>query len=73
MPSVTREDVSLINLFSRCQNYKVLPGAGSLLDQSAELIEIFDVLNTVMEKKKSDEADRQRSDMEKERMKRELK
>lgn len=72
MPSATREEVSLINLFSRCRNYGVLPTAGSLLDQPVELMDCFDILNGVIEKKKTTDAEKQRSDMMKEQMKREL-
>jgi hypothetical protein len=73
MPVVMREDVSLISLFSRCRTYRVLPKNGSLLEQTNEVIEIFDVLNGVIEEKKAEQLEEQKSNMEKERLKRELK
>jgi len=73
MPVFTREDAAIINFFSRCRTYKTLPLGGSLADQPNEIMELFDVMNGVIEEKRAKQIEEQQLNMEKERMKRELK
>jgi hypothetical protein len=72
MPVVTKEDISLINLFNRCRTYKVLPQVGSLMDQDNEIIELFDVMQGCINAKRAKDIEEQKLNLEKERMKREL-
>lgn len=46
---------------------------GSLMDQPSELMEVFDVLNAAIDAQRVRQIEEQKSNMEKERLKRELK
>lgn len=72
MPFVSMETASLINLFCRCRTYNVLPSEGSLMSQPNEIIECFDVINTSIEHFKAKKMEEQQSNIQKEKMLREL-
>jgi len=66
MPTVGRDVMSVMNLYSRCQSSRSLPYAGGVLDQPAALMELFDVIEATREahRRRQEEAERTQKDID---------
>ena len=49
---ITRETRGILNLYSNVKNYGVLPNTGGLLDQGCKVIELMNIIDITMSKRR---------------------
>jgi hypothetical protein len=72
MPRPTGDTARVMRLYRRCRDSKALPAAGGMLDQPADLIEAFDIIDECVAAKRAKENHEAEREGEYDRIRREI-